>query len=99
MRSQLVGSDVGVLDGVVQHAGCDDLVRAAAAVQEVGNLERMQDERSPVGLALLPSMAGCRELQRTPGQGQVVDEAREAHGHGCFKDPTRDDCVSAPSAA
>ena len=93
MHAQLLDGDLRVLDGVVEHPRRHDLVGESAAVKQMGDLERMQDERGAVGLALLAAVAGGGELERAPGQRQVVNEGREAHGAVCAAS------VSAASAA
>jgi hypothetical protein len=52
----------------VQHAGRDDVVRVPAAVEQLADLERVEDERSAVGLAPALLVQLGRELERAAGE-------------------------------
>jgi len=77
----------------VQHAGGDDLVRVAAGAQELGDLQRVEDEGGVVGLSALAFVALGGELQGAAGQRQPVRECRK------FRHQPETICAVAASAS
>ena len=61
----------------MQHARGDDLVGVVAPAQQLRDLQRVQDERRPIGVAALARVVLGGELQRATRDRQLRDEARE----------------------
>ena len=74
---EVVEVGIGVLEHVVQHARGDDLVGVVAPAQQLRDLQRVQDERRPIGVAALARVVLGGELQRATRDRQLRDEARE----------------------
>jgi hypothetical protein len=62
----------------VQQRRGDDLVLEPAAVEELGDLERVQDERREVGGAALPGVELDGVGEGGPGDGQRLEERRRS---------------------
>jgi MFS family permease len=73
-RFELRALGIGVLEDVVEHRGGDDVVRVTAALEQRGDLDRVQNELGAVGVAALPGMPLAREVHRVAGERQVPEE-------------------------
>jgi hypothetical protein len=58
----------------------DHLVAVVAAAEQLGDLERVQDERGAVGRAALAAMAERGERERAARQRALVEQARKRSG-------------------